>query len=317
MTEAAALTSLRGAETPIECPVCGSSSLHDFLTGVDYHYRIPGEFHLSRCESCGLAFLNPMPSAADLGSLYPDDYYSFQPPVLPPRLKRLVRKLVGLSKDSYLVHLDRPGTMLDIGCGTGQYLLEMQARGWAVHGSELNRNAANTGKRAGLDIRGGELAEAGFASETFDFVRCNHSFEHIPNPRAVLPEIRRIMKPDGKLLIAVPNIDGLLARLFGRYWWHLALPVHVYAYNPRSLSLLLASAGFDVERVEYRSDWGGTLGSLQILCNRGLTPRRSDGTLLRNRLLILVGQWVARGLDLLRIGDCIEVVAVKSRSKAR
>jgi SAM-dependent methyltransferase len=199
--------------------------------------------------------------------------------------------------------------MLDIGCGAGQYLLEMQAQGWVVYGAELSRAAAEAGRRAGLDIRGGELMQAGFGDAMFDFVRSNHSFEHIPNPEPVLAEIRRVLKPGGKLFIGVPNIEGAMARLFGRYWWYMGLPVHTYSYSPRNLSLLLERCGFRVERVRYYSDYGGTLGSLQIWLNRHRVPRSSDGWVVRSLLLRLPGQYLARLLDFFRMGDCIEVIA--------
>lgn len=291
------------------CPVCQSSAIRTHIEGVDYHYRTPGLFTASRCDDCGLQFVNPMPSAADLGALYPDDYYSYQPPRLLGGPKQWLKALVGLRKKTMLPHFDRPGTMLDIGCGAGQYLLEMQARGWKVYGAELSKAAAAAGRAAGLDIRGGELMSAGFESGMFDFVRSNHSFEHIPNPQPVLAEIRRVLKPDGKLFIGVPNVDGAMARLFGRYWWYVGLPVHTYGYNPRNLSMLLRDNGFAVERVRYYSDYGGTLGSLQIYLNRNDFPRSSDGRVVRSLLLRLPGQYLARLLDLFRQGDCIEVIA--------
>ena len=259
-----------------------------------------------------MAFVNPTPAPSDLALLYPDDYYAFQSPSLPHWLKRAIKKVVGLSRYTYLPRFEKPGVMLDVGCGAGQYLLEMQARGWKVFGSELSRSAAEAGRRAGLDIRGGEIFEAGFASESFDFVRLNHSFEHMSNPHAILAELRRVLKSDGKLFIGVPNLDGLTARLFGRYWWYMCLPVHTFAYNPQNLRLLLQSAGLTVEKVRYSSDYGGVLGSLQIYRNRNLVPRSSDGAIVRSKLLRLPAQYLARLLDLLRQGDCIEVIATKS-----
>jgi SAM-dependent methyltransferase len=317
MPDAAATRLFPHAEAISNCPICGSAQLRHFVRSVDYHYQIPGEFDLSRCLSCQVAFANPMPTPADLAALYPDDYYSFQTPALPHWLKRRVKQLLGLSRYTYLPRFARPGRMLDVGCGAGQYLLEMRARGWEVYGSELNKGAAAAGRRAGIDIRGGELADAAFAAEWFDFVRLNHSFEHMPNPRAVLAEIHRILKPDGKLFIGVPNLSGLMARVFGRYWWYMGLPVHTFAYNPRNLSQLLQSAGFVVEKVRYGSDYGGVLGSLQILCNRNKFPRSSDGSVVKSKLLRLPGQYFARLLDLLRLGDCIEVIAVKSPGDPR
>ena len=302
----------RDAQRLDECPVCRSARLRHKLTDGDYHYQIAGQFSADECQDCALVFVNPMPSARDLAALYPDDYYAYQPPRLPHPLKEAVKAILGLRKRTLLPHFARPGTMLDVGCGSGQYMLEMKARGWEVYGAELSQAAASAGRSAGLDIRSGEIMHAGFADAMFDFVRSNHSLEHIPNPVPVLSEIRRILKPDGKLFIGVPNINGAMAKLFGRYWWYMCLPVHTYSYNPRNLSRLLAQNGFRVECVRYYSDYGGTLGSLQIYANRHQVPRSSNGRIVYNKLLRLPGQYLARLLDLLRLGDCIEVIAVPS-----
>ncbi len=307
-----AQTEFREARRFEHCPVCRSKRLVPALTSIDFHYQTPGLFSADRCQECGLFFVNPMPSANDLAALYPDDYYSYQPPRLMHGPKQWLKALVGLRKRTLVPSFPAPGTMLDIGCGAGQYLLEMQARGWKVFGAELSRAAAAAGRQAGLDIRGGELMDAGFADGMFDFVRSNHSFEHIPNPEPVLRTIRRILKPDGRLFIGVPNIDGTMARLFGRYWWYVGLPVHTYSYNPRNLSMLLQRCGFEVERVRYYSDYGGTLGSLQIYLNRNDRPPTSNGRVVRSMLLRLPGQYLARLMDLFQAGDCIEVIARRS-----
>jgi SAM-dependent methyltransferase len=291
------------------CPACGGRQLEFFRRSVDFHYQIAGEFDTERCHDCGLVMMSPMPTAADLGSLYPDDYYSYQTPVLPAPWKRLVKRLVGLHRRTMVPRFGPPGTMLDVGCGAGQYLLEMQAVGWSVKGSELNRGGAAAGARAGIEIRPGELTQAGFEPASFDFVRLNHSFEHIPNPQPILQEARRLLKPGGRLFIGVPNVEGWMARLFGRYWWFAGLPVHTYGHTPRSLSRMLERNGFRVERLRYHSDYGGVIGSLQIFLNRHHTPRHSDGFLMRSLALRLPAQYLARLLDLLHAGDCIEVLA--------
>ena len=260
-----------------------------------------------------MAFVNPTPAPSDLALLYPDDYYAFQSPSLPHWLKRAIKKVVGLSRYTYLPRFEKPGVMLDVGCGAGQYLLEMQARGWKVFGSELSRSAAEAGRRAGLDIRGGEIFEAGFASESFDFVRLNHSFEHMSNPHAILAELRRVLKSDGKLFIGVPNSR----------WSHGAYSSGgtggTCASRSTRLPTIRRTCAYccslrdsTVEKVRYSSDYGGVLGSLQIYRNRNLVPRSSDGAIVRSKLLRLPAQYLARLLDLLRQGDCIEVIATKS-----
>jgi len=294
------------------CPACGCSDLRPHLASEDYHYGNPGIFNVDVCSECELWVLSPLPDAKTLAGFYPQDYYSFEPPSLESGWKPRLRKLLGMRRETWVPAFPRPGTMLDVGCGAGQYLLEMRDRGWKVQGSELSRSAADAGRAAGLDIRGGELMDAGFPADSFDFVRLNHSFEHIPNPAAILSEIRRILKPAGKLFIGVPNAQGLWARLFGRYWWYLGLPVHTFSYNPKNIRLMLEANGFRVERLRFYSEFVGLMGSLQIFANRHRVPRSSDGPIVRSWLLRPFAQYLSRLLDLFRLGDCIEVIGVKA-----
>lgn len=165
------------------------------------------------------------------------------------------------------------------------------------------------GQQAGIDIRAGTIDAAGFESEMFDYVRSNHSFEHLHNPREVLSEIRRILKPNGLLFIGVPNVAGLASKIFGTYWWYLGAPVHTFGYSPSSLSHLLIKAGFEIKQVKYNSTFAGIFGSLQIYWNRRNGRNSEDGWIFQSRVLRVFGHWLARLSDLFHSGDCIEVIA--------
>lgn len=295
-----------------KCPSCASERIRPHILGNDFHTAHEGDFRTYRCEACELIFMNPMPTVAELKRFYPEHYYSFEEPSPPSGLRFALRRALGMQKKTLVPAFAQPGTMLDIGCGAGQYLLEMRAKGWQVYGSELSSLGAAAGQRAGLDIRAGELPAAGFPSGMFDFVRSNHSFEHIPNSAEVLREIRRIMKPDGSLFLGLPNVAGAWARLFGKYWWNFGVPVHTYNFSPRSIRVLLESNGFAVQRIRYYSDYSGLVGSLQIYLNRNLRPRRSHGPILSNWALRLPAHYLCRLFDLMHIGDCMEIIAVKS-----
>jgi SAM-dependent methyltransferase len=258
-----------------------------------------------------------MPTIDYLSNAYPTDYYSYtaQPSNRTKRprykkLKRLIRRLIGFTSgwtgDPYF---RQPGRMLDIGCGTGTFLLQMRDKGWNVHGVELSLDAAERGRQQGLDIFGGTIEAAGYPDSTFDYVRSNHSFEHIHNPREVLREIRRIMKPKGLLFIGVPNVNGLMSRLYGTYWWYLGAPVHTFGYSPATLKELLVQEGFLVKKVNYNSTFGGVFGSLQIVLNRNNGKSSEEGWAYNNPAMRLLGHWIAKSIDFFRAGDCIEVIA--------
>jgi SAM-dependent methyltransferase len=291
------------------CALCGGREFADLYTAPDRHYGIAGCFKIVRCGRCGLVFLNPMPLEAELARMYPPSYYSYQDFLRPQnRLKRLAKRILVPRPATRDPEFPRPGRMLDLGCGSGAFLHHMRRNGWETHGVEISAEAARVGReRAGLDIFGGTLAEAAYPSDYFDYIRSNHSFEHLMNPGETLDEMRRVVKPGGKLLIGVPNIAGLNARIFKQYWWYLGAPVHPFNYSPRTLRGMVRKHGFVVDRVAYSGDYSGILGSLQIYLNRKSGRLSSQGLVVNNPALLWPAHGVARAMNALRLGDAIEI----------
>jgi hypothetical protein len=120
------------------------------------------------------------------------------------------------------------------------------------------------------------------------------------------------LQDDGRLLIGVPNITGVNARLFGQYWWHLGAPVHPFSYSVETLSQLLEKHRFVVEAVRYNSDYAGILGSVQIWFNRNNGRKSSEGVAFNSKLLRVGCHWIAKTMDLFRVGDAIEITARKA-----
>jgi SAM-dependent methyltransferase len=253
-----------------------------------------------------------MPTEAYLRTAYPEGYYSYQPP---PRARPTIVKSIAafLGFDAARTGdpaFAVPGRMVDIGCGSGAFLEKMRDKGWSVLGVELDLNAARIGQRErALDIRPGTVHEAALPDAAFDYVRMNHSFEHVWNPEDVLSELRRIIKPTGKLFIGVPNVASLEARVFGPYWWNLGAPVHPFGYNPKTLSRLLERNGFHVEQISFNSNMASVLGSIQIFLNRGTDRLSHEGRVMRNTIFKIASYAVAKLIDLFRRGDCMEIIA--------
>jgi SAM-dependent methyltransferase len=297
----------------VNCILCGVSDQEALYIARDRHYGIAGQYVLVRCRGCSLIFINPMYSEHELSSLYPSGYYAYKDNFSKVVWKEFIRTILGLSVHTRDPQFGTPGKMLDVGCGSGWFLSEMREKGWEAYGVEPNAAAAALGcNTAGLNIFPGVLERASFPSGFFDYIRSNHSFEHISNPKETLREIYRILHPEGKLLIGVPNFDSVAAKLFGQYWWYLGAPVHAYTYSVSTLSKLLVATGFRVQRVVYNSNYGGTTGSLQLWINRKNGHLSTQGGLINNPLARAVGHWVAKVTDLFRLGDSIEVIATKA-----
>lgn len=283
----------------------------------DRHYGIPGCYRVVRCDGCTLVFLNPMWPNEELIPLYPSDYYAYQNLFRVNRWKQLMKRYLGFGVGTKDPHFESPGSVLDVGCGSGWFLESMRAHGWRTYGVEINESAVKLARDTmGLEIYCGPLQEANFPAEFFDYVRSNHSFEHMSDPHETLDAIHRVLKSQGKLHIGVPNIDSLYARLFKRYWWYLGVPVHPFNYSVSTLSFLLGKHNFRVEKVCYNSDFFGILGSLQIWLNRKNGKKSAEGFVVNNFFLRLICQWVTNLVDLFGLGDEIELTAVKGQPSA-
>ncbi|MCS7220911.1 MAG: class I SAM-dependent methyltransferase [Anaerolineae bacterium] len=215
---------------------------------------LPGSFALVRCASCGLLYLSPRPVPAHIHVYYPKSYESFikrRTGHLSPWQRYSLR--YGLWKRCrWVLRYKRSGKLLDLGCGTGQFLAEMgRYPGWKLAGVEPNTEAADFARQAlGLDVHLGDLFSAEFPDRCFDVVTMWDVLEHLYDPVAVLKEIGRVLKPDGVLILRTPSLDSWDARVFGRYWAGLDSPRHLAIYSRRTVKKLLAHAGFVVRELK-------------------------------------------------------------------
>jgi SAM-dependent methyltransferase len=149
-----------------------------------------------------------------------------------------------------------PGlSVVDVGCGYGDLLIYLRARGCEVQGVEFDSLAAEAGARYGIPIHVGPLDELKLRSRSIDVVVFQHSLEHLPDVRPVLAEAARILRPDGELHIAVPNGEAAGLRLQRAAWGCLFAPMHFWYFDEASLTSLLESIGFKVMRTRYRTIW--------------------------------------------------------------
>jgi 2-polyprenyl-3-methyl-5-hydroxy-6-metoxy-1,4-benzoquinol methylase len=143
---------------------------------------------------------------------------------------------------------------LDVGCATGALADNLRKRLWRVEGVEINRFQAEYARNTrGLTVYELPLEENALESRAYTLITASHLIEHLRRPRAFLAEARRLLAPDGRLMITTPNCDGFQARLFGGRW-RSAIFDHLYLFSVRTLSRLLREEGFHVEKTV---TWGG------------------------------------------------------------
>jgi len=237
-------------------------------------------FYIVRCSECGLIFLSPRPTLAEIARYYPYSEYrcEFSPAIEdePSRLRRFNRRYSLNKPCRFIEGVKLGGQLLDVGCGTGNFLAQMRERGgWKVYGLDISSEAVEYARRRfDLDVFHGALEDAGYPSAFFDVVTLWNVLEHLHDPRATLKEVRRVLRADGILALSVPNGDSLDARLFGRYWIGLDPPRHLYTFTRQTLQRLLVQTGFKVLEVRHITGSYHSLVSSTELCIQasGLSP---------------------------------------------
>jgi SAM-dependent methyltransferase len=244
----------------MNCPVCSNSSTAPALAGSDVLFETTTkEFKLNACPLCNCLFLNPLPDDREIAGFYPSQYWwSASRPTFLKRAESLYRRVALHGHVAFITSAARrwkagtPLRLLDVGCGSATLLGQMKKRNFDVLGVDTSAEAAQVAaEENGVRVVLGTLQNAGLETSSFDLVTLFHVMEHVTNPRDVLDEVRRILKPRGTVVLQVPNIDSWQFRWFGAKWYGLDIPRHVIDYSRQSIVNLLEHCGFHIVRIRH------------------------------------------------------------------
>ncbi len=234
----------------VECPICEQKAFKTFLQSKDY-FLSQEDFKVDQCEHCGLVFTNPYPAAEHLPDYYDSpDYLSHTANKTNP-IAWVYNYLRGLNikKKFKLVSENSSGnSLLDIGCGTGELLNYFKGKEWHTRGIEpypSAREFANT--QYGLHVEDEPMLDT-IGDQSFDVVSMWHVLEHVADLNARMQQLSRIIRKDGLLLIAVPNIESPDAKHYGHLWAGLDLPRHLFHFSKNSMEALLSKHGFQLKQ---------------------------------------------------------------------
>lgn len=136
------------------------------------------------------------------------------------------------------------GSILDIGAGTGDFLLKAKKNGWDVFGVEPNSDARDLACKKGLELKDNS---SGFENGKFDVITLWHVLEHVPDLDVQITELKRLLKPDGLLVIAVPNFKSYDANVYAEYWAAYDVPRHLYHFSQSSIKTIFKNFDFKLD----------------------------------------------------------------------
>lgn len=233
-----------------KCPLCSSEETSLFLK-VDDHFLSREKFFLSVCNNCGFIFTRDYPDERNIGKYYESDEYishNDSTPGFSNILYRFLRKIMLKKKRNILRKYTglKKGSLLDIGSGTGHFLSEMKDSGWDVKGIEINIKAREYSvSRSGIDvIPPSEIST--ISSGSFDCITMWHVLEHFDNPIEYMGQVHRILKPEGILIVALPNCSSLDAIHYKEFWAAYDVPRHLWHFNPKTFRLFAEKNGFEI-----------------------------------------------------------------------
>ncbi len=261
------------------CPLCNSKKTALVYGRMDEIHKVgifgvKEKLSVRRCEKCGGAFTAPQLPYESLGGYFSEEYRSFQVLGRVGMLARIQKTMKAITLGQYacyaskkwwrvflypfsipLAHFPKKvagGAVLDVGCGSGNFLSELKGLGWRAYGIDPSPIAVRVaGERGFMEVRQGYIESADYEPSSFDAVTMFHVFEHVPNPHPVLEAIHAALKSGGVIIIGVPHFKSFGSWLYGKRWAGLSFPLHYFHYDRASLAALLEKHGFAVERVAY------------------------------------------------------------------
>jgi len=252
-----------------QCYCCKSNNFKTYTKAKDNYAN--EVFSIQQCVSCGFVFTNPRPEIQDIGKYYNaagylshqshskgfvQSIYRYARNYMKKKKLSLIQNEIG-KKDNF--------TLLDFGCGTGDFLSFIKENNIQAEGIEPDEHARSVAKNINkLDVFSLEDMNT-ITNDKYDVITLWHVLEHVYNLHEQIDYFHKWLKPNGKLIIAVPNIESYDAKKYQQHWDGLDVPRHIYHFSPKNIAQILGNQQFvlqgthplflDAYYVSMRSEW--------------------------------------------------------------
>ncbi|HIP36781.1 MAG TPA: class I SAM-dependent methyltransferase [Crocinitomix sp.] len=233
------------------CPICNATAFEKFLEAKDYTVS-QKMFTIVECKNCGFHFTNPIPKLEDIGSYYKAESYVSHTSTnkgLINKIYQLVRSYTLKQKVKLISKLANGKQLLDIGAGTGHFINAATSANFNALGLEPDEDARQLAK---------ELHKANIKpieelyklkDDSMDIITMWHVLEHVYHLKDDLKQITSVLKHNGTLIIAVPNMSAYDAKKYKSHWAAYDLPIHLYHFQPKDIKNLFEQYNMRVDKI--------------------------------------------------------------------
>lgn len=220
-----------------------------FITVTDYSVS-KETFDLYRDAELDLLITHPKPDTTQLPKYYESDDYISHTDGKRSFFEKTYQfiKNIALQKKLKLINSfhSKKGNLLDIGTGTGDFIALAKSNGWQTTGIEPSEKARSIAQKKGVAFSQ-NLTD--LEDHSFDVITMWHVLEHVPDLENQIGELKRLLKPEGTILIAVPNFNSYDAKYYGKFWAAYDVPRHLWHFSKTAIQLLFAKQNLSLEKI--------------------------------------------------------------------
>lgn len=232
-------------ENLTHCPLCQSTEFTNELVATDYTTSHES-FQIQKCTKCHFVFTNPRPSAEAIGKYYQSDSYISHTDggkSILDKVYLMARNFTLRWKEQLVLKQHAQGELLDVGCGTGEFINHMKKAGWQVTGMEPTEGPR---AKASEKIQNRIYSSLQEINQSFDVITLWHVLEHVHDLNETVIKIKSLIKENGTIFIAVPNHESPDAKVYQSYWAAYDVPRHLWHFSKTTMKHLMTKQGLKV-----------------------------------------------------------------------